>query len=362
MQDELGLDWETYNTVDIRRGVYRYGDSPTLAPLLGAYQLNGGTIYQEDYTETPWLSPYLTEAFLDPNVLIRAFNAAFERIMIWRLWGIWVPIHRFRCTMVEAYSLSFFGKMSEVGAQLGLPDDLVKMEGGQALIHKFCKPAPDSHKADRYGPWNSEEKWGLFRQYNVQDVRAEAAIAQAIKPYAFDEAAWQEYFLDQRINDRGLPVDVPCVVGAIHIANQEKARLMAELRVITGLDNPNSGQQLLGWFEEQNFPLDNLKKAYIQDLLATELHPHVREVLELKSLLARTSVTKYKAINDSHVASRITGGQVLRGCFQFGGAQRTKRWAGRIFQPHNLPSSKTDNIETLTGVLATGDIDQVRAL
>lgn len=359
--DELGLDWETYNTIDIKDGTYKYLSSPDLEPLLGAYNLNGGQVYLEDYTVTPWLSRYLTEAFKDPNVNIRAFNAAFERLAIWYMWGIWVPIERFRCTMVEAWSLSFYGKMNEVGEQMGLPAELIKMEGGSALINKFCKPAPKNHKADRYTRHNAADRWHQFRLYNMQDVKAEYAIAQAIKPYAFTEDQWQEYFVDQRINDRGLPVDMASVEGAILIAHNEKARVLTQLIELTGLENPNSGQQLHGWLEEAGLPLENLQKETISKVLKEEQLPEfLREVLELKQLLAKTSVTKYKSLKKGTV--HVKSGDWLRGCFQFGGAQRTKRWAGRMFQPHNLPSPVMENPENYAGMLAQGGADLIRKL
>lgn len=359
--DVLNLDWETFSELPIKAGTYQYMKHTSTELLMAAYSMNGGRVEQEDLTDQPCISQYLRGALTDPEVIIRAYNAPFERRAIVDILKIPLPPQRFRCTMVESWALSFAGSMGEVGAQIGIDPELLKMDRGSYLINKFCKPAPKKHKVSRYTRLTSPDDWQLFLDYNRQDVVAEMAIAEAIEPYAFNRVQWEEWFVDQLINDRGLPIDMGSVDGALLIAADEKLRLLTALKELTGLSNPNSVQQLQSWLGASGIRMPNMQAATLVRILKNKIPPNIRKVLELKQMLSKTSIAKYVVLEASSVNDGL-GNHRLKGTLQFGGAQRTKRWAGRMFQPHNIARPGIANPEELASILAVGDRDLIELM
>ena len=240
-----------------------------------------------------------------------------------------------------------------MGSQLGLPQDQRKLTDGTRLIHKFCSPAPRNHTVRRYTKENAPEDWERFKEYNRQDVVAEREIAMLLARYPMPESEWELYHLDQRINDRGLPVNREIVTQALKVYHAEQKHLGEKLRALTGLANPKSQPQMLSWLKARGYPFENLQADTITEALALppwELDPQMREALVLRSQIARSAGSKWEAFN--RMTDWDTTDGRLRCVFQFGGAQRTQRWAGRGVQPHNLHRSPRDQDAKVTALLS----------
>lgn len=328
----LDLDFETFSELDIKKvGGYAYAMHPSTEVLMASYAIDHGEIKLWDATVDPMpedLRYYLEET----DGPIGAFNANFERLIFWYVLHMPIALERFQCTMVHAWSLSFSGTLAEVGEQMGLSPDRQKLATGSRLIQRFCKPAPKNHKARRYDRHSHPEEWELFKEYCIQDTMAEREIKLLLQPYPIPEQEREYWLMDQRINDRGLPISEELVQGAIKIARQEIKHLQDKMIAITGLANPNSVQQLQPWIESQGVWMPNLQKETVRDYLEKYALPeNVKQVLQLRQQSSKSSIKKWEAL-----ARAIVHGH-LHGAFQFAGAQRTQRWAGRIFQPQNLP-------------------------
>lgn len=348
---KLHIDVETYSEVDLTKiGAYAYAMHPSTQIELFAFGYEDFPVEVWDATVNPEPPASLLAYLADPTVELHAFNAQFERLIIQHCMGLTIALERYHCTMVHAWSLSFSGGLDQIGQQVGLPYDMRKTKDGKKLVMKFCKPAPKNHKADRYTRHNAPEDWARYIEYNRQDVEAERAIYRLISGYPIPEFERRLYLADQRINDRGLPVDLDVVRGAVQIYHEEKARLKAEMNRVTYLANANSIQQLQPWLEARGIVTETLDKEFVKKALKGDLTPEVRYVLELRQKISRTSAAKWEAL----LRATTPDGR-LRGAFAFGGAQRTQRWAGRIFQPHNLPRPSRDDTDLTAGILATGD-------
>lgn len=342
------LDFETYSDVDIRKvGAYNYARHPSTRVLFASYAKNDGKIYRWDTSKKQEIPVKLYKLLTDPNIHIHAFNANFERLILKYVLKINLPIEKFRCTMIHAYGLSFAGSMDNVGEQIGLPLFLRKDKRGKDLIRKFCQPQPASRKVSHWNHINAPEEWEMLGEYCDQDVEAERAIYKFLEKYPLRQEEWDGWFLDQRINDRGLPIDRKLLNKALILAEKEKERLMKAMKRITKLDNPNSGPQLHSWLEEKNFQLPNLQKATVTEALEGKIPgKSIRRVLEIKAQLAKSSVSKYEALNKAACSD-----DRLYGSLQYMGAQRTARWAGRLFQPHNLPRPEMNGDEAVNLIL-----------
>jgi len=355
---KLHIDVETYSEVDLKKvGSYAYAAHPSTQIELFAYAFEDFPVNVWDATVTPWPPYDLLKYLNDPTVELHAFNAQFERLIIQHCMHMYLLIERYHCTMVHAWSLSFSGGLDQIGQQVGLPHDLRKTKDGHRLVMKFCKPAPKNHKADRYTSKNAPEDWARYIDYNRQDVEAERAIHRLIEGYKIPDFERRLWIADQRINDRGLPIDLDVVRGAVKIYHEEKERLKAEMNRVTYLANANSIQQLQPWLAARGLETDTLDKDFVKKALKKELAEDVRYVLELRQKISRTSAAKWEAL----LRATTEDGR-LRGTFAFGGAQRTQRWAGRIFQPHNLPRPSRDDTDLTAGILATGDRAMVELL
>lgn len=330
-------DFETYNDLNLKKvGLDVYASHPSLEPNLLACvdPYTGDLVQTEHLDEMLDLGAAMAR---DPEVVFTAFNARFERI-IWQRFGIEVPLERWLCVMCWAYAMAFNGGLREVGEQLGIPADEGKLKGGTRLITKFCAPRKPTknNTSTRVMPDDAPEDWAQFKAYNRQDVTAELAISGKLEAYPLNPVQRFEYVFSQEMNDRGLPIDTDLVEACVDIYAQEQRSLKRRMQALTGLANPGSQQQLLGWFQEQGLQIEDLKKNTVRDALKVVPPGVVRETLELRAQHARASPKKWQAL------ARATGADGrLRGAFQLWGASRTQREAGRIFQPQNLPWPST---------------------
>lgn len=379
----LHLDWESKSEIDLpKRGLDVYSAHPSTKILMGGYAFDDGApkLWVAEDGPPP---RELIEALEDPHVEKWAFNAAFERVMAKRCLGVKTPYKGWRCTQVLGHMQSFVGRLGDMGVQVGLPVEQQKMAEGKRLIKIFCMPQrvtknqPLRWRDSRTDP----EDWELFCQYCPQDVVTERAIKNRLIKFPVPPEEWELYELDQKINDRGLPVDMGFVHNAITMSARRKAELTSELTELTGLRNPNSVQQLLGWLRERGYPFEDLQKNTVKKVLA-ENAEHAKQkisliveptddgeadviiesddldggfipgeavrALRLRQQAARTAHRKYDAL-----VNRVGSGDRLRYGFQFAGAARTSRWAGRGFQAHNLTRTP-DELEMSKASVAAG--------
>lgn len=340
----LWIDFETYNTADISVGTYRYAETAEI--LLCAYAVDDGPVRVWDATETGSLPPSdLRRVLSDPAVPITAHNAMFDRAIAREclVRGIGFLPHvadprRWRCTMVQAYSHALPGSLEACGAALGLPKDKAKLADGKKLIHRFCKPAPSNHKAERYDRHSHPEEWERFKLYAAQDIEAMREVAKRLPAWNWKQSDVEMYHLDQRINDRGFQVDRELVEAGAQAALDDKRRMSAEFVELTGgvVERPTQRAQFLAFLNEKfDLGLDNTRAETFREILKSDdpIDPQARRLMEISVLSNKTSTAKYATL-----APAISSDGRFRGGLQFRGAARTRRWAGRTFQPQNLPS------------------------
>ncbi len=347
MPSTLNLDFETYSEVDIRKvGAYRYATHPSTEVLMASYKIDGGETHLWDNTVEA-ITFDLAGALDTPKYRIHAFNAQFERLILKHVLKWEIPIERFRCTMIYAYSLGFAGDLATVAKAIGLPSDKQKLATGKKLINRFCSPAPKNHRADRYTKETHPIEWERFKEYCVQDTVTEHAVLEYISTYDMlpKGLSWRDYWMDQRINDRGVPIDLELIDAAIALNERHRAQLLARMSELTGLDNPNSREQLLEWLRAEHPSIENLQAATVQTLLDGELDDTTRQVLEMKQQIAQSSVSKYEAAKRAHVDGRVYG------MTQFMGAPRTGRYAGRILQLQNFARPTMNPDEAVENIL-----------
>lgn len=326
----LNLDWETYCDLDIKKvGAYKYAQHPSCEVILGGYSFTDGPTKVWDALSGNQMPADLRKHLLDPEILIFAFNAAFERLILKYVLGIDLPLSKFRCTQVHAYSLSFTGGLAEVGSQIGIEKE--KLTAGKELIKFFCQPKKPSKSKPwtRNYPMHAPEKWEQFKKYCGRDVDAEKEIGWFLDAYPMPEEEWEAWFMDQRINDRGLPLDMELVHAAIDVAEKENRIVLGKIQKITGVENPNSKIQVKKWLNENNCAIPNM-----QGDTFVEWEPETKgdsnTVLKLLIRIAKSSYKKYATMLLTEVVGRV------HGTLQFMGASRTARWAGRLLQPQNF--------------------------
>lgn len=353
---DLAIDIETYSSADLTRtGVYKYAEAEDFEILLFAYSADGGPVEVVDLAQGEELPKEIREALFEPETLKHAFNAAFERVCLSRYLGL--PAGRYldpgpwRCTQLHA---AYFGlPLSLAGAGAALRLQERKLESGQALIRTFSIPRKDGKRQTAESP-DMAEKWAAFKEYCAQDVVTEDAIRARLARFEVPDFIWAEYAMDQRINDRGVLVDTALARSAVAMDDAERIELSEELRILTGLENPNSAAQLKRWLAENETEVDSLAAKNVRRLL-DNAEGRLKRVLELRQGLAKSSTRKYLAM----VNAACADGRA-RGMFQFYGANRTGRWSGRIIQLQNLPREQPENPEAAREMVLAGDREALR--
>ena len=351
----LGIDIETFSDVDlIKCGVYAYADSPAFEVLLFAYSFDGGETRVIDLAQGEVLPEDVVEAVFDNAVVKTAFNANFERTCLSKYFGRYLPPDSWHCSAVQAAVLALPRSLEDVGAVLGL--DERKMKEGKELIRYFCvpcKPTKANGGRRRNLPCHAPEKWEVFKRYCVRDVDVEKAIRRKLGKFPIPAGEMEVYRLDQRINDRGVLVDMGLVRQAVRCERLHKEVVTGRAYELTGLENPNSVAQLKGWLGENGVEAESLSKKAVAELIEGA-DGEVEELLRLRLLMAKTSVKKYEAMERS-----VCSDGRAHGLLQFYGANRTGRWAGRLVQVQNLPQNHLPDLELARGLVREGRFEDV---
>lgn len=354
----MHLDIETYSSAALPKcGVYRYCDAPDFEILLLSYAFDDAPVVTVDMACGESLPDEFLHALEDPTVLKIAHNAAFERVCFSKHLGHWLDPAQWRCTMVMAWYRTLPGKLADVAVALDVAEK--KMEEGKDLIRYFsvpCRPTQANGGRTRNLPRHAPEKWATYKAYNAQDVETERAVYHALLRHPLPEHEWALYALDQRINDRGVRVDRLLVKNAMAVDQAFSERAFQRAKALTGLENPGSVSQLKAWLADMDMPMESLSKRIVQEKTA-EADGIVKELLELRLELSRTSVKKYESM-----ARCICRDGRVHGLLQFGGAARTFRWAGRLVQAQNLPQNHLPDLSLARDVVRSGDEEQLEVL
>lgn len=377
---ELFIDIETYSGTDLgKSGVYRYSEASDFEVLLFGYSVDGGEVRVIDLASGEALPPDILGALTDDTVLKWAHNAQFERVCLsrWLEWqGVsldpfaenhWSSEHlgkpkflnpeSWRCTMVWSAYLGL--PLSLEGAARVTGAEKQKLSEGKELIRYFsspCKPTKANGGRMRNLPAHAPDKWERYKAYNIRDVETEMAISEKLSKFPIPEDEWKNYAQDQKINDRGVLLDMDLVDQAICCDRQSRAALTKAMRELTDLDNPNSVAQMKAWLAENGLETDTLGKAAVKELLKTAPE-NLSEVLALRQDLAKSSVKKYTAMADV-----VCSDGRARGLLQFYGANRTGRFAGRLIQVQNLPQNHLPDLAQARRLVKSGDFDTLDAL
>jgi DNA polymerase len=376
--NSLSLDLETFSDVDLGKcGVYKYSESPAFEILLFGYSVDGDPVQVVDLACGEQIPDDILDALTDDTVLKWAFNANFERVCLSRylrdMGRSLNPFHdhhplstepaRFlspegwRCSMVWAATIGLPLSLKGVGAVLNLADQ--KMDEGKALIRYFsvpCAPTKANGGRTRNLPSNDPGKWATFKKYNQRDVEVEMSIQRKLRNFPVPDFVWDEYHIDQEINDRGVRIDMDLVEKAIDMDTRSRGELTEKMQKLTNLDNPNSVQQMKQWLSDNGMEVDSLGKKAVAALLKTA-PPELAEVLELRQQLAKSSVKKYQTMQRA-----VCDDSRARGMFMSYGANRTGRWAGRLIQLQNLPQNHLPDLDAARALVKSGDYDAVKLL
>ncbi len=371
----LNIDLETRSGADIgRTGIYRYAEDPDFDILLFGVSIDHGPVTVYDLTNTETIPEPILRALTDDTVIKHAYNASFERICL----SYWLKKHHpeylpegaatsdppsflntrsWRCSMILASYNGLPPGLEKAGAILNLDEQ--KLKEGRDLIRYFCCPCKPT-KANGGRTWNlpchAPEKWELFKAYNKRDVEVEMQIQDRLKNYPVPDGVWEEYALDQEINDRGIRIDRQLVTEAIRLDDLSKTDLMARMKRKTGLDNPNSVSQLKTFLTQNGIEAETLGKKDVAQLITT-VPENLKDILALRLQIAKSSVRKYEAMQNSVCADGR-----CRGMFQFLGAGRTGRWAGRLIQLQNLPQNHMKDLDAARELTKQGDYEMLDML
>lgn len=372
----LSIDVETFSDVDLKKcGVYKYAESPNFEVLLFGVSVNGGEVTVYELASGDTVLEEIIRALSDDSVIKWAYNASFERVCL----SVWLrrnyPQHfssysiegdtvrnyldpsSWRCSLVWGAYMGLPLSLEGIGKVLKLENQ--KMAEGKALIRYFCvpcKPTKANGGRTRNLPEHDPVKWSTFIAYNKRDVETEMAIQQKLSKFPVPNFLWEEYHLDQDINDWGIQLDMVLVEQAIAIDERSREELSAKMRQLTALENPNSVHQMKEWLTKHGLEVDSLDKKAVKELLKTA-PPELAEVLELRRQLAKSSVKKYQAMQNAVCADGRA-----RGMFQFYGANRSGRWAGRLIQLQNLPQNHMAHLEDARSLVRSGDYAMLSAL
>ena len=372
----LSIDIESYSDVDLQKcGVYKYAQSPNFEILLFGVSVNGGEVVVYDLAQGEKLPMDIITALTDDTVTKWAFNAAFERVCL-SVWlqrnypqcfcsysinedtvGDYLDPVAWKCSMIWSAYMGLPLSLAGAGVVLGLEEQ--KLKEGKDLIRYFCvpcKPTKVNGGRTRNLPEHDMEKWKLFKFYNKRDVEVEMSIQDKLKKYPVPDFVWEEYHLDQEINDRGIALDMDVVENAIAFDTKSKAELAEKMQELTDLDNPNSVVQMKQWLADNGLEMDSLGKKEVAQAVKTA-PKELAEVLTLRQQLSKSSVKKYQAMQNA-----VCEDGRARGMFQFYGANRSGRWAGRMIQLQNLPQNHMPDLEQARGLVESGDYDAMELL
>ena len=361
----IGIDIETYSSVNLGKcGVYKYAESPDFEILLFGYAVDDGEVNVIDLAGGEPIPNEILAALTDESVEKWCFNANFERVCLSRyLSDLGMSRERFlspegwRCSMVWAATLGLPLSLEGVGAVLGLEKQ--KLTEGKELIRYFCTPcAPTKANGGRTRnlPFHAHDKWAQFKAYNLRDVEVEMTIRKRLSKFPVSAAIWEEYRIDQEINDRGIEVDMDLVEQAMRLDALSREKLTAAMKHMTEMENPNSVQQMKDWLSKNGMDVDSLGKKEVAALMRA-CPPELRKVLVLRQQLAKSSVRKYTAMRNAVCADRRA-----RGMFRFYGANRTGRFSGKLIQLQNLPQNHLPDLEEARALVKCGDSDALEML
>lgn len=372
----LSIDLETYSSVDLKKsGVYPYAESPDFEILLFAYSVNEGEVQVVDIACGEKVPAAILAVLTDDSVTKWAYNCQFERVCL----SYWLRRHypeyfssysiaedsvgnyldpvAWKCSRIWGAYMGLPLSLKGIGAVLKLDEQ--KMEEGSDLIKYFCKPCRPTKKnggRTRNLPMHDPEKWALFKKYNKRDVEVELAIKEKLAKFPVPDFVWDEYHLDQEINDRGILLDMHFVEQAITVDAQTKVYLRSKIQEQTGLENPNSVVQMKGWLSDNGVQAESLDKKAVKALIS-DSEDHIADVLSYRKQLAKSSVSKYTAMQNAVCADGRA-----RGMFQFYGANRSGRWAGRLIQLQNLPQNHMDDLEEARNLVRDGNFAALEIL
>lgn len=358
----LHCDIETYSSVNLAKcGVYRYVQADDFEIILFAYSTDGSEVKIIDLARGEKIPPLILSALEDDKVIKHAHNASFERICFSSFLGYpvgeYISPESWRCTMTWAAYMGLPLSLVGVGAVLGLGKQ--KMTEGKDLIRFFCSPcSPTKTNGNRTRnlPSDDPDKWERFKSYNIRDVEAEMEIEQKLIKFPVPDFIWDEYHLSERINDRGIKVDMDFIKQAITMDEMSRTKLMDQMQKVTEIDNPNSVQQMKGWLSENGVETDTLGKKAVAELLK-EAPERLAEVLKLRQQLAKSSVKKYAAMENA-----VCSDGRIRGMFTFLGANRTGRFSSKIVQLQNLPQNHMQDLKEARGIVKNGDSEVLEML
>ena len=370
----ITIDIETKSDKDISKcGVYAYTDTPYFDILLFAYSIDGQPVQVVDMANGEEIPENVLAALVDENVIKMAFNVNFERVCLSKYLrknypqyfqsysidedtvGDFLNPESWHCSMIHARTLGLPSSLAEVGKVLGIEQQ--KMTEGKALIKFFCVPYDTIDGVPQFhSPTDYPDKWEIFKAYNKRDVEAELEIDRRLSRFPVPDFLWKEFYLDQEINDRGILVDMQLADKAIGLDAEAKEELTAEMKRLTGVENPNSIYQLLDWLETQGYKSDSLGKTQVQELIKTAKEP-VKSVLQMRLQLSKSSVKKYTAMKNTACSDNRA-----RGMFSFYGASRTGRWAGRNVQLQNLPQNHLPDLSEARELVKYGSFEDIQML
>lgn len=360
IKHHISIDIETRSSVDIgKAGAYKYAQSQDFTILLFAYQVDNQPVKLIDLAQGDQIPPWLCDSLRDPNIVKHAYNAAFEWYCLNRA-GYETPVDQWRCTMAHGLYCGYTAGLEATGKAIGLPQDKQKLAVGKALIRYFCVPCKPT-RTNGGRKWNEPkhdpEKWDLFKEYCRQDVVTEREILKRLNLFPMPEEEERLWQMDVLMNAYGVRIDTGLVDGALYIDSVSTQRLTDEAVELTGLQNPNSQQQLLRWLQENGTETDNLKKDTVSDLLKGQPSEKIQRVLEIRQQLGKTSTKKYVAMD-----IQKGEGDRIRGLTQYYGANRTGRWAGRLVQMQNLPRNYLKTLDCARNLVRGRNFDGLHLL
>lgn len=349
----ISIDIETYASANLgKTGVYRYAASADFELLLFGYAVDFGAVQVVDLTQGEQIPDEILQALDNPHIIKSAFNAQFERVCLSRFVGYRLDPSGWHCSRVWSATLGLPLSLKDVGTVLGL--DKQKLTAGKELVKYFCTPCTPTktnHQRTRNFPYHAPDKWQDFKYYNQRDVEVEMEISQKLRRYPVPQSEWELYWMDQRINDRGIEIDQTLVKNAITCDTTFREHYLTKSQKLTGLENPNSPIQLKNWLNEHGVQVDSLAKASVSDLVQNTTGD-VKEVLNLRQLLSKSSIKKYVAMQNA-----ICPDGRVHGLLQFYGATRTGRWAGRLVQVQNLPRNSLPELQAVRELVKQGNFE-----